>query len=85
MRCDGLPDPSHLPQLNAYRYRWIDISQTTEPSMERLLSRAPELNQVLHDLNDLLENTHDIPQKKVQQLSQVANNTINPMGRSNNS
>lgn len=71
MRCDGLPDPSHLPQLNAYRYRWIDHSQTTEPSMERLLARAPELNQVLHDLNELLENTHDISAKQVRQLIEV--------------
>lgn len=39
--------------------------------MERLLSRAPEFNQVLHDLNELLENTHDIPMNQVQQLSQV--------------
>lgn len=71
MRCDGLPDPGHLPQLNAYRYRWIENSQNTEPCMERLLSRAPEFNQVLHDLNDLLENTHDIPMNQVQQLCQV--------------
>ncbi|KZS04568.1 Protein CASC1-like protein [Daphnia magna] len=71
MRCDGLPDPGHLPQLNAYRYRWIENSQNTEPCMERLLSRAPEFNQVLHDLNDLLENTHDIPINQVQQLCQM--------------
>ncbi|XP_046438906.1 dynein axonemal intermediate chain 7 homolog [Daphnia pulex] len=68
MRVDGLPDPGHLPQLNAYRYRWIENSENTEPSMERLLSRAPELNQVLHDLNELIENTHDVPMKQVQQL-----------------
>lgn len=71
MRCDGLPDPTHLPQLNAYRYRWIENSSASEPSVERLLSRAPELFQVLHDLNELLENTHDITPKKVQQLCQV--------------
>ncbi len=71
MRTDGLPDPGHLPQLNAYRYRWIENSENTEPSMERLLSRAPELNQVLHDLNELIENTHDIPAKQVQQLCLV--------------
>ena len=71
MRTDGLPDPGHLPQLNAYRYRWMENSENTEPSMERLVSRAPELNQVLHDLNELLENTHDIPLKQVQQLCLV--------------
>lgn len=46
MRCDGLPDPTNLPQLNAYRYRWLETDNQTEPSMERLLHRAPELNQV---------------------------------------
>lgn len=76
MRCDGLPDPSHLPQLNAYRYRWIENSQTTEPSMERLLARAPELYQVLHDLIDLLENTHEMLPKQVQQLCLVAINEM---------
>lgn len=60
--------------------------------MDRLLARAPELNQVsavrekgeslintyfskynqvIHDLDELLENTHDIPEKQVQHLSQV--------------
>lgn len=41
--------------------------------MDRLISRAPELYQVLHDLSELLENTHDMPTKQVQQLCQVSN------------
>lgn len=46
MRCDGLPDPVDLRQLNAYHYRWLETSANTEPSIDRLQSRAPELNQV---------------------------------------
>lgn len=54
MRCDGLPDPTNLPQLNAYRYRWLETGNDTEPSIERLLQRAPELNQVLSFCIDVL-------------------------------
>lgn len=71
MRCDGLPDPTNLPQLNAYRYRWLETSSNTECSTDRLLARAPELNQVIHDLDELLEHTHNIPPKQVELLNQV--------------
>ena len=74
MRCDGLPDPTNLPQLNAYRYRWLETSSNTECSTDRLLARAPELNQVVHDLDELLEHTHNIPPKQVELLNQVISN-----------
>ena len=71
MRCDGLPDPSSLPQLNAYRNRWMDVGDEQRPSMERLGQRAPELGRVIRDLDDLLEDTRDIKPNLVAQLYQV--------------
>jgi len=72
MRCDGLPDPSSLPSLNSYRNRWLDMGREQRPSMQRLVSRAPELGRVIRDLDDLLEDTRDIEAKLVAQLFEVS-------------
>ena len=45
MRCDGLPDPTDLPQLNAYISTW---AEDEEP--ERL-----EINQVLEKCAEVLK------------------------------
>lgn len=74
MRCDGLPDPCCLPQLNTYRSRWIESSVSVKPSMRRLLHRAPEISRVLCDLDDLLQDHRGVRVQLIDQLYDVRHN-----------
>ncbi|XP_065577829.1 dynein axonemal intermediate chain 7-like isoform X2 [Artemia franciscana] len=68
MRTDGLPNTLSIPELNAFRTRWKDVSDSAEPTIERVIERYPEAVRVVTDIDDLLSDLEEMSEEKLNML-----------------
>jgi cell fate regulator YaaT (PSP1 superfamily) len=71
MRTDGLPNTLSIPELNAFRTRWKDVSDSAEPTMERVIERYPEAVRVVTDIDNLLIDLEEMSEEKLNMLIKV--------------
>ncbi len=54
MRCDGLPDPTDLPQLNAYISTWAEDDYPERLEINQVLEKCAEVLKVGYSTTFLL-------------------------------
>ncbi|CAG0923149.1 unnamed protein product, partial [Notodromas monacha] len=64
MRCDGLPDPTDLPQLNAYLSTWFEDENPDRLEINEVLSKCAEVLKVLQEVMLCLNDFREIPKHK---------------------
>ncbi|KAJ4443307.1 hypothetical protein ANN_04975, partial [Periplaneta americana] len=71
MKCDGLPDPSSLTDMNTYLYLWRSVEE--RGNLDEVVNKTAEVLALLDAMQEFIDNPLDVTPEHVENWKQVRN------------
>ncbi|XP_063604864.1 dynein axonemal intermediate chain 7 homolog, partial [Penaeus indicus] len=69
MRCDGLPDPTSVPEMNRYLSLWQ--ADPASATLEGALAKTDQVIHVISELENVMEETRDATEKQLRDWKEI--------------
>ncbi|XP_069993231.1 dynein axonemal intermediate chain 7-like [Penaeus vannamei] len=70
MRCDGLPDPTSVPEMNRYLSLWQ--ADPASATLEGALAKTDQVIHVISELENVMEETRDATEKQLRDWKEAS-------------